>query len=161
LRIGRPGSAGHPPQDLEVDGVGIAAETCVVWAPTASSSSSSPTSGGAGAARNNDAKKKSLNGSQTAPVPQKDTEAAGDDQKGPILFYVCPASADAIVYVNGRRLQWQNRLHAGPDGSVPLRHHDRLSLGHCAYALLAVDPNASTSEHEVSLGEMRERKNGP
>lgn len=147
MRIGRPGSVGHPPQDLEVDGVGIAAETCVVWAPTASSAIGA-------ASKNNDAKKKSLTSSSTAPVPQIDGNENGDEQR-PVLFYVCAASADAIVYVNGRRLQWQNRLHAGPDGSVPLHHHDRLSLGHCAYALLAVDPNAATSEHEVRVWKIK------
>jgi hypothetical protein len=71
---------------------------------------------------------------------------------------VCAASLDAIVYVNGRRLRWQGRLHAGPDGSVALYHNDRLSLGHCAYALLVVDPTVSAaaaassggpSDHEV------------
>ena len=54
----------------------------------------------------------------------------------PTVFFVCAASAEALVFVNGRRLRFRGRVHGGKDGAVALRHDDRVALGHCAYVLL-------------------------
>ena len=148
LRVGRPGAP--TPQDLEIDGVGLAAETAVIWAQAGDA---------AAAGRAEEAlvaKKKKGGGWFGGPASSGAGVAAGSSANGgagqhPAVFHICPASADALVYVNGRRLQWGGRLHAGDDGSVPLRHDDRVALGHAACE--------STTYHRYLSPRPTERRN--
>jgi len=66
LRIGRPGVS-KPRQDLELDGVGIAAESAVVW---------------------------------------RAVKTPGDQEDTKVVLCVCAASPEAIVYVNGKKLDY-------------------------------------------------------
>ena len=66
LRIGRPGVS-KPRQDLELDGVGIAAESAIVWRAV------------------------------KTPGNQEDTK---------VVLCVCAASPEATVYVNGKKLDY-------------------------------------------------------
>jgi hypothetical protein len=66
LRIGRPGVA-KPRQDLELDGVGIAAESAIVW---------------------------------------RAVKTPGSVDDAGVVLCVCAASPEAIVYVNGKKLDY-------------------------------------------------------
>jgi hypothetical protein len=118
LRIGRGGKK-VVPQDLEVDGIGIAKETCIVW-------------GGGG---DND-------------VP----------------FRCCAASEEAIVYLNGIRLEYDATVQQSigtcrtTAGVYQLQHYDRVTLGHAAYIMIVVDPSASSDRqpptYEMAIQEV-------
>ena len=121
LRVGRPGA--KVPQDLEVDGIGIAAESLVIWpAPV-------PAAGGA----------------DTAAAASNGAASEG------VVFHCCAASREAIVYVNGRRLEFDTdydveylaataNVSSWNHNVAELRHNDRVSIGHCAYVFLVVAP---------------------
>jgi hypothetical protein len=108
----------------QVDGIGIANETVVIWPATK--------------------------------VNEFGEEVPSETD---VVFLCCAASPEAIVYVNGYALQFDEEFNVDYLSSTPsvtswnnnvmeLRHNDRLCIGHCAYVFLIVSP-AEQSVQEV------------
>ena len=123
VRIGRGGGSSKA-QDLIIDGIGIAPETAIIWRA------------------------------------EKHVDS-GEAQASPILsesstlFYLSVASSDAILYCNGSIVKFDEAVNAPFDrytgskrseqpGVVPIRHGDRISLGHCACFLVCKSPGGSS-----------------
>lgn len=76
-----------------------------------------------------------------------------------VVFLCCAASPEAIVYVNGYALNFDEEFDVEHLSSTPsvtswnnnvmeLRNNDRLCIGHCAYVFLIVSP-AEVMQQEV------------
>jgi hypothetical protein len=171
LRIGRATGA-RVQQDLEVDGIGIASEACILW-PIANTTKTTPPP------------------SSLLAIEEALPDDAGDDGDGggegvgavsaspnergrvvhelSYVFQVCAASPESIVFVNGKELEFdqdfdldeavENAAAAADGGGVvegggpgatsavvSLKHNDRIAIGHCAYIFLVVDPSVLAVE---------------
>jgi hypothetical protein len=102
LRVGRPGVA-DPRQDLELDGVGIAAETAVVWRAVRAPA---PPDGNAAAPADGNAAAVDGLTPPAAAAAAGVGSALGSDPSDGVVLCVCAGSPEAIVYVNGKKLDF-------------------------------------------------------